>query len=464
MGSLTGKAHDWLSLTVLTPFSHLRRTARPSRRSVMLAFREGMRFRKEAANWSEAEKREWILARLQFAVRRAYRETDLYRERFDRIEFDPDSDFSFDDYSRLPVLERDDVQRAGRALISNAIPADQLKRDATGGSTGKPTEIWMGPEENGWSESGGETFFQKLGVPTGTRTGLLWGHHLDPVASDRLRDRYYAFANNIRWFDCFRLSPEVLDRYHNEFESWKPACIIAYASALASLAEHLLERGIKPSYPTRCLITGAEKLFPQQREIISTVFDRPLYERYGSRDIGCIGYQTNPPHNLDFEIDWVNLLVEPETEERESAILITKLHADGMPMLRYRIGDIGRFDEGQRPGHPAFTLGEVVGRDTERIWLPDGRWIHGIQIPHMMKDFPVREFMFVQKSDYSIELKLVPRNGFEEASRAQILSTVAANLPGVALSITLVDDIPRTRANKWRPVVSEINQIHAKAL
>ena len=76
----------------------------------------------------------------------------------------------------------------------------------------------------------------------------------------------------------------------------------------------------------------------------------------------------------------------------------------------------------------------------------------------------MREFMFLQNADYSIELKLVPRSGFEEASRAQILSTVAANLPGVALSITLVDDIPRTRANKWRPVVSEINQLHPKAL
>ena len=133
-------------------------------------------------------------------------------------------------------------------------------------------------------------------------------------------------------------------------------------------------------------------------------------------------------------------------------------------MLRYRIGDIGRFSGGQRPGHPAFTLSEVVGRDTERIWLPDGRWIHGIQIPHLMKDFPVREFMFVQNADYSLELKLVPRQGFEDASRAQILSTVAANLPGLALSITLVDDIPRTRANKWRPVVSEINQLHARAV
>jgi phenylacetate-CoA ligase len=405
-----------------------------------------------------------MLNRLRFVVRRAYRETEYYREFLDETGFDPHFDFSFDDYSHLPVLERDSVRTAGNSIISTAVPPDQLKREATGGSTGEPTEIWIGPEESGWSESGGESFFRRLGVPTGTRTGLLWGHHLDPVASDRLRDRYYAFANNIKWFDCFRLSPEVLDGYHKEFERWKPACIIAYASALASLAEYLLNNGIKPAYPPRCLITGAEKLFPQQRETINRVFDQPVHERYGSRDIGCIGYQTSVAQNLSFEIDWSNLLVERETDESDSAILITKLHADGMPMLRYRIGDIGRFSGDQRPGHPVFTLREVVGRDTERIWLPDGRWIHGIQIPHLMKDFPVREFMLVQSSDYSVVLKVVPRNGFGESNRAGIEATVAANLPGVALSIAVVDEIPRTRANKWRPVVSEINQLQERAI
>jgi phenylacetate-coenzyme A ligase PaaK-like adenylate-forming protein len=135
-----------------------------------------------------------------------------------------------------------------------------------------------------------------------------------------------------------------------------------------------------------------------------------------------------------------------------------------MPMLRYRIGDLCRFGEGNRPGHPAFSVSEVIGRETERIWMPDGRWIHGIQIPHLMKDFPVRQFMLSQQADFSVEVMIVPANGFGERERSQILSTVARNLPGVSVSVLVVDEIPRTSANKWRPVVSEIKQFKAKAI
>jgi phenylacetate-CoA ligase len=211
-------------------------------------------------------------------VRRAQGETPYYRELFGRIGFDPQVDFSFEDFSRLPVLERDDVRRAGGDLVSPVVPVRQLRKDSTGGSTGEPTVVWLGPEENGWRESGSEYFMQKIGVPTGTKTGLLWGHHLDPVARDGLLDRYHDFESNVRWFDCFRLSTEVLEHYHQEFERWRPACVIAYAGALGSLAEHVLERGHRTHYPTRSFVTGAEKLMAKHREAIEKAFGRPVHE------------------------------------------------------------------------------------------------------------------------------------------------------------------------------------------
>ena len=150
------------------------------------------------------------------------------------------------------------------------------------------------------------------------------------------------------------------------------------------------------------------------------------------------------------------MLLEPETTDRDSSILVTKLHADGMPMLRYRVGDLGRFDAASQPGHPTFTLREVLGRVLDRIWLPNGSWLSGGQIPHLMKGHPVKEFMFVQRADYTVELHIVPKNGFGDAARRDILQTVTTNLPDVDVTLSIVDRIPRTRANKWRPVVTEV--------
>jgi len=172
--------------------------------------------------------------------------------------------------------------------------------------------------------------------------------------------------------------------------------------------------------------------------------------------VGPIAFQYRPWESLEFDVDWANVLVEPETNSETASILVTKLHADGMPMLRYRIGDIGRFTSDSAPGHPTLVLPEVTGRDIDRIWLPGGGWIHPGEIPHLMKDHPVREFMFRQKADYSVEIQVVPRHEFGEESRAGILKIVHDNLPGIPVELSIVDAVPRTASSKLRPVVSEV--------
>jgi phenylacetate-CoA ligase len=424
----------------------------------MLHSREGLSFRRQSAGWDDDQKRRWILDRLRFVVRRAYAETAYYRQLFDRIGFDPRAEFSFDDYSKLPVLDREDIETAGDQLKSAAVSAAFLQRESTGGSTGEPTSIWMGPEEKGWRESATESFMRRISAGSGTRTAMFWGHHLDPVNKDGIRHRWYSFATNVRWVDCFRLSPEKLDQCHQAFTDWQPACIVAYASAIGALAEYVLERGYRANYPTRCIVTGGERLSPEHRMAAQAAFNRPLHERYGARDTGCIGFQTDPSRSLEFEVDWADVLVEPRSGRTESPILITKLHGDGMPMLRYRIGDLGRFPDASLAGHPVFSLLEVLGREVDRLWLPDGRWIHGIQIPHLMKDYPVKEFLLRQQHDYSVEIDIVPRSSFDDESRRGILSTVGSNLPGISLTLRLVETIPRTRSSKQRMVMSDVEQ------
>lgn len=453
---MRGRAREWVSRRALLPLARAQRFARGATRPALRAFYEGLRFRREAESWSEDERRAWVLARLREVARRAERESVYYRELFARVGFEPRAEFSFEDFARLPVLEREDVSAAGRALVSDAVAAEQLRKDATGGSTGTPTEVWLGPEERGWRESGLEYAHSRVGAHAGAPTAYLWGHHLDPVARSTWRERFHDFESNSRWFDCFRLSAKVFDSYHRELEAWRPACVVAYASALGLFAEHLRERGVRPNYPTRCFITGAEKLLPRFREAVEEVFGRPVHERYGGRDVGLLGFQYEPRRTLDYEMDWGFALVEPETEDEDSSILVTKLRADGMPMLRYRVGDVGRFPKGSRPGRPALSLREVLGRESARLWLPDGRWFEGLSLPHLLKDYPVREFMFLQRADYTVELRVVPKGEFGEDARRRVSAAVEANLPGLALEIVTVDSIPRTRANKWRPVVSEV--------
>lgn len=449
-----------LTRKIFIPLSHFRRRRRVEMRAVFEAYQTGLQFRRAAINWNEARKREWILDALRRAVRRANEETDYYAELFRAANFDARADFSFADFARLPILEREHVAENKEKLLSKQMPRDEMLKDATGGSTGAPTEIWLGAEERGWAESGIDFAFERVGVAAGAKIAYFWGHHLDPRGADNLRERVHSFVTNVRYFDCFRLSPEIFRQYHAEFEKWSPDCIVAYASALGQFAEFLRENRIKPkNYPRVCFVTGAEKLYDEHRQVIEEVFGaKPVHERYGGRDFGAAAIQTAPSENLDFEIDWTWALVEPETDAPDSPILVTKLHADAMPMLRYRTGDVGRFPAASKSGEPTFHLRAVVGRELDRIWLPDGRWISGAQLPHLLKSLAVREFAFVQAEDYNVELQIVPRAGFGERERDEILRTIEANLEGLRVDLKLVEAVQRTRANKWRPVVSYVKR------
>lgn len=451
---------NFLTQNLFLPISHWRRKRRADKREVFRFYQQGLKLRRLAENWRHEKKQEWILQSLQYAIHRASQETVYYRDLLEKVGINSARDLSFDDFAKFPVLEREDIQKAGDDLITNAIPKGKLVKDSTGGSTGTPTQIWLGAEEIGWKESGIDFSLEKIGVPLGARKAYFWGHHLDPHAGESLKEQIKSFAANERYFDCFRLSPEVFEKYNREFEKYAPDCIIAYASALGQFAEYLREKNIKPkNYPKICFVTGAEKLYENHRQAIEEVFEKPVFERYGGRDFGGAAIQTNPSENLFYEIDWMWALVEPEDEtEENSAILVTKLHADAMPMIRYRVGDIAEFPAKSKSGHPSFWLNKIVGRDLDRIWLPDGKCVHAIEIPHLLKDFSLREFVLIQDEDYSIHLQIVPKNNFIAEDANKIERIITANLPNLPFELKKVKEISKTKANKWRPVISKVKR------
>lgn len=419
-------------------------------------YRRGLGFRDRARDWTTARRDNWLLAALRRRVRFAFDTTPFYRHLWASVGFDPGAEFDYDDFARLPVVRREDLQEAGAEALSSAVTGRARRQDATGGSTGRPLTIWTGPEERGWRASGSETFVRRIGVPTGMRTVLLWGHHLDPVARAPRSARMVDALANREWFEAFRLSRERLLAYHHRLRELRPACIVAYATALADLAAVVAELADGPlEYPRCCFVTGGEKLHGPQRALIERVFQKPVYERYGSRDVGNMAYQIAPDAAVGLEVDWALVHLEPMTADPVAPIVVTKLHGDAMPLIRYAVDDVAEFPSGARPGHPVFTLRSVLGRALDRILLPGGGWVHGAEFPHLLKDFPLLDYQVYQAPDRTVEVRLVPGREFSPIHRQVIERTLRVNLSGVDLRVTEVESIPRAAANKWRPVVSE---------
>ena len=122
---------------ILLPVRHLSRLAHPARREAARTYSRGILERRALQKLGPEQRHDWILRRLRVVVRRAA-EVPYYGRLFKGVGFDFASDFSFDDFAGLPVLERDEMRRAGKDMISERIPREWLVKDATGGSTGSP--------------------------------------------------------------------------------------------------------------------------------------------------------------------------------------------------------------------------------------------------------------------------------------------------------------------------------------
>lgn len=430
-----------------------RRVVDARTRTQFLTARRALRFREQAWDWDNDRKHAHLLEALRAQATFATEQFSFWRHRFDAAGISKPGLMTADDFARLPPLERDDLS----ALFAESRNRDskQLGRVVrTGGSTGVPAELLKGPLELGWSESATDHFRGRIGVDSTPRTAFVWGHHLDPVTRASRRERLEDFLFQQAWFDIFRIDDDTLRGYDARLQAFRPQLIVAYAAALDALAAAINADGrTRRAYPTQAIITGAEKLLPHHRARLEATFAAPVYEQYGGRDVGLIAHQLGR-HGGPLTVDWAQMYVEPERTGDNAPILVTKLHADAMPVFRYRVGDVARFPAGSRPGHAVLELEEVTGRELNMLWRPDGSRVSGMLFPHLLKDFPLREFQVRQDESFAVTVLLVPREGFRAKDEADIRAIITDNLPGCPVTFEHVAEVPRGANRKLHPVIA----------
>src|SRR3954451_22140428 len=102
-------AHDLFSRYVGIPLADFQRAVRPSERSRYVAKHHALQFRIRTRNWIQSEKERWILQQLRRVVRDAARGTAYYASLFKRMGFNPELEFGFDEFARIPILDKEDI-------------------------------------------------------------------------------------------------------------------------------------------------------------------------------------------------------------------------------------------------------------------------------------------------------------------------------------------------------------------
>ncbi len=428
---------------------------RPARVAANRAFHAALRQRRQFELMPEALQTEYALDALRRQVAYSRAHVPFYERLWRGQPFGfPES---FEDYREAPILTKSDLRANGVGLISSEYSVSGLTRESTGGSTGEPVVVYLAPEDIGWRLSGIQRHLAMLGGEHGRPVGTLYGGELEVNAKRGFGARVKNWLTNYSPHDCFRLDEGYLLSVHRDFARFQPDVIVAYASAIYRLAVLLQQLGIRPSYPGRAILTGAEKLEDYQRAVLEAVFPAVVVERYGSRELSLMAYQI-PGHGLRFRVDRCYCHLEPDGEPDSQGfapVLVTLLHARAMPLLRYQIGDLARFPSNWQPDGSVQWLEQIAGRTVDYIRLPSGRVVHSIEFPHLFKDLDVLAYQVRQDKSGAVMVHVVPGPQHGELERERSQRVIKQNLAGVPVQFSYVTEIERTRQAKLRPVVSD---------
>lgn len=370
----------------------------------------------------------------------------------------------------LPLLTKTLIRENWEDLKSRDLSSRKWYYNTSGGSTGEPVRLIQDWAFHQRAQAVKELFDLWTGYRTGMPKVILWGSERDLLlGKETWRVRFGRWLRNEYWLNAFRMGPSEMRKYVEIINTVRPVQILAYVEAIYELAKFIEREGLKVWSP-RAIMTSAGTLYGYMRETIERVFQAPVYNRYGSREVGDIACECEAHQGLHVcpLTHYVEILREDGTSAPPGEIgevVVTSLINYAMPLIRYRIGDMAAWaDHNCSCGRRWPLLKEVTGRTADTFISSSGRRVHGEYFTHLVyfRDW-VKKFQFVQESPERIRLLVIPAVPKDEIKeiiareKADIEAKIQVAMgPECKLEIEVVDDIPPSPSGKYRYTISKV--------
>jgi phenylacetate-CoA ligase len=401
------------------------------------------------------------LQRLHALLAHAERNVPYYAEVFRSLGITSRDIRSLDDFARLPVLTKDIVRERHADLVRTDVPRETLLAHHSGGSTGVPLTFYRDRAYLDASMAGTYRNLAQAGWRPGDMVAFFWGWNETLDRMPRWQFELRQWLRRMYQFDPFRSGPADMDGWVRVWRRLGAKVVLGYASTIARFAEHVEQTGQRIA-PVAGVFTTAEKLYPQQREVISRVFGCRVYDCYGSSEVQNIAVECGHG-GMHVNADFVVLETDPSAAVGEATpLLATSLWNYAMPFIRYRNEDCGRLVDGGCACGGGFPLMELnVARVSDNFVLPGGRVVHGEYFTHLMYGSEgVATFQFHQTALDRIVLRVVPVAASADAYRpavARATAEIEALAAGaITVDVEVVDTIPLSSAGKHRFTRSDV--------
>ena len=207
--------------------------------------------------------------------------------------------------------------------------------------------------------------------------------------------------------------------------------IIGYPSAIYFLAKYSEENKIK-DLNVKSVVSLGDKLFKHYRKTISKNFNTEVFDTYGACEGTMIAaeceyhtYHIMSPHV------YIEILDENGNEVKDGElgnIHVTHLDNFLMPLIRYKIGDLGVKSSPDyicNCGRSLPVLKHIIGRDTDVVYTESGKPLIVHFFTGIFEHFStINQFQVVQKNNEPFNIKYIPGDGFKVGTLDKIRSHI----------------------------------------
>jgi phenylacetate-CoA ligase len=381
-----------------------------------------------------------------------------YRKIFKEINYSPVKEgLVLEKFIKIPPLDKPTIRKNRDLLLSEFFPTKELIKETTGGSTGEPLNIFVSKDTIEWNRAGEWCRHFLGGWKFGDKIAFFWGNPRDIEVYKKFKKKILFWLSNRLILNAFDMDDNEMGRWYKKIKKFRPKFFYGYASAIAKFAKYCLKNNLQ-IHGIQGVFSTAETLFPQDKEIIQKAFNCPVYNQYGSRETTAIAAECK--HNVMHVLPLVYL--ENEIPGEKSELLVTSLVNYAMPLLRYKIGDIGKVILTPfccKCGIVSQSLELEFGRKFEFISLPDGRILHGLRFYYALYYLEgISKYQFRQKTKKDMELLIVRNELFNQETEEKLIQfkELCRKEYGIDLHIKFVDEIPVSPSGKFCFVISEV--------
>lgn len=402
--------------------------------------------------------------RLARTIAHAAATVPYYRDTLRALRLAPDDVRTVADLARLPIVERRQVQEDPERFLSSARPRSEYLELRTGGSSGAPLSVHHDPLSVLENTAHGERHRATLRRLIGKRRfrTLLVGSPRGADAELRAFARRFALVPRAAAGETVHFTmadrPEAVAR---AIAGSRPDVVLGYGSYLERIAQILEEEHPRDVAP-HVFAYGGDAMAPPARTRIAARLGATVWSSYQAVECLKIAFECARGAGLHVHADLCALRVVDRDGNDvapggRGEVVISNLVNRATVLLNYRLGDeVTLLGDACGCGSPLPLVSFPEGRVEDWFPLPSGERVYTQRLRAIFTDErDVWRYQIVQERPSVLRIALVAADG---ADRAVIASRVGAAIarvvgPGVAITVSYVDDLERTADGKVRAVV-----------